>query len=176
MKNQAVLQSISSLSPEVTGTRARLGVVAYVLEGYAQRGVFRGFSQEVRSTKAIFRLLWHRERVFELVFEPEKNTLRIASVLPNMGAEMYRNLQEFINVRLTSDLPDHRRIDPRKVQIQPTRRSGNVALTLRILDGDDEYAVRKFIHLVHEIFLTFLLDGRYYDYMVENFDLDPDRI
>jgi hypothetical protein len=34
---------------------------------------------------------------------------------------------------------------------------------------------RKLIRLVYEIFLTFLLDGRYYEYLVENFNLDPDR-
>ncbi len=36
-------------------------------------------------------------------------------------------------------------------------------------------AHRQLIHLVHEIFMTFLLDGRYYEYMVETFDLDPDK-
>lgn len=170
MKKQA------TSSPEVNGMRARLDAVSAMLENYAERGVFRGFSQDNRTNKAVFRMLWHRERVFELVFEPTKNTLRVASVLPNVDAEMYRDLQEFINQRLSTNLPDHRRIDPSKVQIHPSRRSGNIALTMQILDNDDEYAVRKFIHLVHEIFLTFLLDGRYYDYMVENFDLDPDRM
>jgi hypothetical protein len=49
-----------------------------------------------------------------------------------------------------------------------------VSLTMRLLN-DDEYGARKLIHLAQEIFLVFLQDGRYYDYMVENFDLDPDR-
>lgn len=170
MKKQA------TSSPEVTRTRARLAVVSAVLENYAERGVFRGFSQDIRTNKAVFRMLWHRERVFELTFEPNKNTLRFAQVLPSVDAEMFQDLQEFIRLRLSTELPDHRRIDPTIVKITPIRRSGNVSLTMQILDSDDEYAVRKFIHLVHEIFLTFLLDGRYYDYMVENFDLDPDRM
>ncbi|MBL8207910.1 MAG: hypothetical protein JNM09_26995 [Blastocatellia bacterium] len=159
-----------------TGIRARLAVVAETLERYAQRGVFRGFSQDIRPTKAVFRLLWHRERVFQFSFEAQKNTMRFPLVLPNVDAEMFRDLKEFINIRCTPELLDHRRIDPRKVQIQPSRRNGHVALTMQVLDGDDEYATRKLIHLVHEIFLTFLLDGRYYDYLVENFDLDPDRM
>jgi hypothetical protein len=170
------LKKPTTAAPEVTEMRARLDSVAAALENYAERGVFRGFSQDIRPTKAVFRLLWHRDRMFELTFEPLKNTLRCTQVLPNVDAEMYRDLQDFINLRLTPELPDHRRIDLHKVQIQPSRRSGNVALTMQILDGDDEYAVRKFIHLVHEIFLTFLLDGKYYDYLVENFDLDPDRM
>ena len=153
-----------------------MGIVDKTLESYAQRAVFRGFSQDLRPTKAVFRMLWHRDRVFELTFEPQKNTLRFAPLLPNVDATMYRDLQSFIEQRLSPNLPDHRRIDPYKMQILPMRRQGNVSLAAQILDGDDEYATRKVIHLVHEIFLTFLLDGRYYDYMVENFDLDPDRM
>ncbi len=161
-------------------TGARLARVAETLEGYARRGVFRGFSQEPDGDggKAIFKLLWHRNRVFELVFEAEKNTLRFPLVLPNLAANsaMYRELKAFIKARQAVERPEHRRIDPRKAQVQAGNRGGQASLTLRIKDGDDEYATRKLIHLVQEIYLTFLLDGRYYDYMVENFDLDPDHV
>lgn len=162
---------------KVNGTCARIEAVAVMLEGYAQRGVFRGFSpaEEFRQGRAVFRLLWHRDRVFEFVFDTRRNTMRFPLVLPNVPAEMYRELKEFIKARHAAELPDHRRIDSRKAQVVAYSRGGNVALSLRILDGDDEYGARKLIHLVHEIFLTFLLDGRYYEYMVENFNLDPDR-
>lgn len=169
-------KQIPSTSLAVTGPHARLAVVAATLEGYAARGVFRGFSQDVRTNKAVFRLLWHRERVFELVFEPQKHALRFASVLPGVGAEMFADLKAFVQVRHLAELPEHRRIDPHKVKIQLSRRSRNVMLTAQVLDGDDEYAARKLIHLVHEIFLTFLMEGQYYQYLVENFDLDPDRM
>jgi hypothetical protein len=163
--------------PGLNSTRARIDAVAATLEGYARRGVFRGFSpaETARQGQAVFRLLWHRDRVFEFVFDPRRNTMRFPAVLPNVPTEMYRDLKAFINARYSADLPDHRRIDSRKAQITASNRGGNVALSLRLLDGDDEYGARKLIHLVHEIFLTFLLDGRYYDYMVENFNLDPDR-
>lgn len=162
---------------ETTGTRARIDAVAATLEGYARRGVLRGFSpaEKARPGQAVFRLLWHRDRVYEFVFDPRRNTMRFPLVLPNVPAEMYRELKAFIKARHAAELPDHRRIDFRKAQVTASHQGGNVALSLRILDGDDDYGVRKLIHLVHEIFLTFLLDGRYYEYMVENFDLDPDR-
>lgn len=161
---------------EIRGTPARFDLVTQTLESYARRGVFRGFSHETGSNKVIFRFLWHRDRLFELVFTPQKNTLRFTLLLPGVDAEMYRNLQSFIKERFDAERPDHRRIAPDKLQIRPARRKGNVTLTAQVLDGDDEYGTRKLIHLVHEIFLTFLLDGRYYDYLVENFDLDPDRL
>ncbi len=34
---------------------------------------------------------------------------------------------------------------------------------------------RKLIHPVHEGYMDFLNDGRYYEYMAETFDLDPDK-
>jgi hypothetical protein len=159
------------------GTRARIEAVAATLEAYARRGVFRGFSPagNVRQGRAVFRLLWHRDRVFEFVFDTNRNTMRFPLVLPNVPAEMYRELKEFIKARQAAELPEHRRIDSLKAQVAVANRGGNVAISLRVINGDDEYGARKLIHLVHEIFLTFLLDGRYYDYMVENFDLDPDR-
>ncbi len=164
----------------VKETLSRIEVVAAALEGYARRGVFRGFSraEPVRQGRAVFRLLWHRDRVFELVFDTRRNTMRFPLVLPNLpsDSEMYRELKGFVKSRQAAELIDHRRIDGRKARVSSDNRGGNVALTMRILDGDDEYGVRKFIHLVHEIFLTFLHDGRYYEYLVENFDLDPDRL
>jgi hypothetical protein len=160
--------------------RSRLEVVAETLESYARRGLFRGFSQEraAQNARATFRLLWHRNRIFEFIFDTQTNTTRIPLVLPNVPANsaMYRELKRFIKARQAAELPDHRRIDNRKAQAQACNRGGTVSLTLQIKDGDDAYAARKLIHLVHEIFLTFLLDGRYYDYLVENFDLDPDHI
>lgn len=164
-------------SPEAKRTRARIEAVAAILEGYAQRGVFRGFSptEPARQGQAVFRLLWHRDRVYECVFDPRRNMLRFPLLLPNVPAEMHQDLKNFIKARQAAELPEHRRIDSQKVQVAASNRGGHVALSLRILDGDDDYAARKLIHLVHEIFLTFLLDGRYYEYMVENFDLDPDR-
>jgi len=46
---------------------------------------------------------------------------------------------------------------------------------MTVKGADFEYAARKLIHAVHEVYLTYLNDGRYYNYMVEVFDIDPDR-
>ena len=44
-----------------------------------------------------------------------------------------------------------------------------------ILDGDTEYAVRRLVAVVNEIYLDFLSSGLYFDWLVETFDLDPDH-
>ena len=152
--------------------------VAEALEHYARRGVFRGFSRgTVQKGRAHFRMIWHRDRAFDFVLDLDKHTIRFPVVLPKVPANsaMYQELKAFIKSRHSDELPTHRRIDSRKAQVQASNRAGNVSLTLRVNHGDYAYGTRQLIHLVHEIFMTFLLDGRYYEYMVETFDLDPDK-
>jgi hypothetical protein len=156
-----------------------IDLVAGILENYANRGTFKGFSRgPVRPGIAMFKILWHRDRFFDLVLDTRKKTLRFPVVLPEVpaGSSMYREFKEFVESRHSASLPDHRRIDRKKAAVRPSNRGGNVALTLTIRNSDYEYATRKLIHLVHEIFLVFLYDGRYYDYLLETFDLDPDHM
>jgi hypothetical protein len=157
---------------------SQIELVAETLEGYAKRGVFKGFSRgPVSRGKATFRIAWHRDRVFELIFDPKTSAMRFPAVLPNVPADstMYRELKKFIQSRHSTDLPEHRRIDSDRAQVRSFNRADNVSLVLQVNPGDCEYGTRKLIHLVHEIFLTFLVDG-YQDYMVETFDLDADRM
>ena len=159
--------------------QARIEAVAATLENYARRGVFRGFSRgPVSKDKAAFRMVWHRDRVFDFIFDFRGNTMRFPVVLPNVPASssMYSELKAFINSRHSDKVPAHRRIDSRKAQVRSYNRGGNVSLTLTVVDGEFEYCARKLINLVHEIFMAFLIDGSYYEYMVETFDLDPDRM
>ena len=154
-------------------------VVAAVLAGYAERRVFQGFSRgRTSGPKASFQIAWHRGRVFELTYDARADTLRLADLLTDVPADssMYEDLKAFIRARQADELPDHRRLDVRKVQIRTYNRGGNILLVLKVKDGDREYAVRKLVHLINEIYLTFLADGKYFDYLVETFDLDPDRM
>lgn len=147
------------------------------LQAYATRGVFRGFSRvEVKGGKAVFKILWHRDRLFELTFDTAKDTLRFAVVLPNVpnDSEMYAAFKAFLKSRQSDSMPPHRRIDPEKAEVRPYNRGGDIALTLKIKDGDYDYAVQRFVLLVHEVYLDFLCDGRYRDYMIDNLGLDPD--
>ena len=53
--------------------------------------------------------------------------------------------------------------------------AGRVSITLTVKDGDFDYATRKIIQIVHEIFLIFLVDGPYFEYMVKHLGLDEDQ-
>jgi hypothetical protein len=151
-------------------------MVGEILRGYAERGVFRGFSRgESRNGKAAFRMIWHRDRLFTLTVDTRRGSIRCPLVLPQLPARsaMYRELRAFLKAYQSADRPDHRRIDNRKAQVTCANRGGDVSLTMTIGDGDYEYGIRKFIHLIQEIYLVFLTE--HFEYQVEAFGLDPDH-
>jgi hypothetical protein len=157
---------------------ATVALVTGILEGYAEKAVFRGFSAHpLRGGKATYRMVWHQDRPFELLLDVPGKTLRFPAVLPGVHARspMYRELQAFLKVRQTDEMPEHRRVDPAKAGITLSSQRGVVSLKLTVKNGDFDYATRKIIHLVHEIFMVFLVDGPYFEYMVEQLGLDPDR-
>ncbi|HYL76025.1 MAG TPA: hypothetical protein VEU96_17580 [Bryobacteraceae bacterium] len=157
---------------------SQVELVGGILKNYADRGVFRGFSAgPVRGGRATFKMLWHRDRFFELILDVSKKTMRFPIVLPDVPADstMYREFREFVESRHSPDLLEHRRIDSKKTRLRAGNRGGNASLTMTVKGKNFEYGVRKLIHAVHETYLVFLSDGRYYDYMVETLGFDPDR-
>lgn len=159
--------------------RRQIEVVAAVLESYAQRGVFRGCGRGAVSPRgAAFHVGWRWNCNLELVFDFQRRALRCHQMLINVPADsaMYRELKRFVRSRHADELPEHRRIDRLKARADVSNRGSAVSLVLRIADDDCEYGARKFVHLIQEIFLSFLADGSYFDYLVETFDLDPDAM
>jgi len=155
-----------------------VALVTRILEEYAEKAVFRGFSVHPKTGgKAAYKMVWHYDRPFELLLDAPKRTLRFPAVLPGVPARsaMYRDLRAFLNERHSAEVPEHRRVNPVKARVTLSNKMGVVSLTLRVKDDDFEYATRKIIQIVHEIFLIFLVDGSYFDYMVEQLGLDPDR-
>lgn len=89
---------------------------------------------------------------------------------------MYHEFLEFVESRQSAELPEHRRIDKEKASVRCGNQGGDVSVTLSVHNGDFDYGVRKLIGLAHETYMVFLFDGRYYDYLVETFHLDPDKM
>jgi hypothetical protein len=152
--------------------------VGDLLQEYAGRGIFRSFSRHgQRGERAEYRLLWHRNQLFQWVWNERRQSLRISCVLPGVPADssMYRDFKHWLRARQDTALPEHRRCDPDKIRLKTYNRAGDVALTLQLLDGDVEYGVRRLVALVNEIYLDFLSSGRYFDWLLETFELDPDN-
>lgn len=151
-------------------------LVAKILQGYADRGVFRGFHAGAPANgKAVYQMIWHYDRRFELLLDTAKKTLRFPALLPAVDAEMYAALRQFLAERQSGALPPHRSVDPARARLGAAIRGGTVSLGITSRDGDFEYAARRLILVAHEIFLGFLSDGPYFEYLVEHLGLDPDR-
>ena len=141
-----------------------------LMEDYAKRGVFRGLaSRPVRNGVAAFRMLWHRDRAFDLFVDTKKKSIRIPVVLPAVPARsaLYKDFKAFVASHAADALPDHRRIEKSKARVRCANLRGSVSLTMSVRDEDYEYALQRLIHLVHETYLIFLPGGPYRLYMVE---------
>jgi hypothetical protein len=161
-----------------SGPAATVELVTGILERYAEKAVFRGFSAHPqRGGHAGYKMIWHHDRPFELSLDVPKKTLHFPQVLPGVPARspMYRELLAFLKERQSPEMLEHRRVNPLKARLAASNTRGMVSITLTVKDGDFDYATRKIIHIVHELFMIFLVDGPYFEYMVEHLGLDEDR-
>ena len=152
--------------------------VGDILEEYARRGIFQGFSRQGQARKkASFLVYWHRAQRFEWVYDVAAQRLRVVCVLPNVtpNSPMHREFKAWLAARRNDSLPDHRRCDRSKMALKCVNRGGQLSVTASLLDGDIDYGVRKMVALVNEIYLDFLSSGLYFEWMLETFNLDPDN-
>jgi hypothetical protein len=147
-----------------------LAAVRTQMEDYAKRGVFRGFhARPIRHGVAAFRVIWHRDRIFDLIVDARKETICIPVVLPEvpMRSPLWSDFKAFVQSHHAASLPDHRRVEKSKARLRCANLRRNVSLTIAVKDGDYEYALQRLIHLVHETYLIFLTSGPYRDYLAE---------
>lgn len=141
------------------------------LKRLAERGVLRGFGQtRGREGQTEYRFLWHGPRPHRLLHDPEQRRLVFLDLLPGIPyrSVMDRALRRFLRRRSDPALPAHRRVDEKRLVVRVRNRQGLVTLELELLDRDWDYAVRKALALLNEVFFAFLT-GPYEAYMVEHF-------
>jgi hypothetical protein len=148
--------------------RKQADTVRQNLQAYADRGVFRGFS-EVRSGH--FKFVWLIRHEMELSVDTAKHVLRFKQLLPGIpvGSTMYAELKNFIQQRHDRELPEHRRIDRRRAEVSCANRGGFVSISLKVKNNQYAYGVNRIVNLVHELFLH--LGEAYPEYLVEHFDV-----
>ena len=146
----------------------QLEIVRASLQSYADRGVFRGFSE---SKPGQFKFVWLLQHPMELHLDAAKQELRFKQLLPGLPARsaLYVELKQFIAERHDRALPEHRRVDRRRAEATCTNRSGLVSLTLTVKKNQFEYGVNRLVNLVHELFLH--LREHHPEYLVENFNV-----
>jgi len=149
-------------------TAKPLSVVRQSLQAYADRGVFRGFT-EVRDGH--FKFVWVVNHQMELSVDTSKHVLRFRQLLPGVPANstMYAELKNFIGRRHDKELPEHRRIDRRRAEVSCANRGGFVSISLKIKNNQYAYGVNRIVNFAHELFVH--LREAYPEYLVENFDV-----
>ena len=158
-----------------TGLPDGLAGVRRSLHGYANRGVFRAFTERPpRAGRYDFRFVWLAREPFRLTYEPKSGTLTFTNALPNVPARstLYTELKTFIVGRTNVGLPDHRRIDPRRATPSYSRQRGTMAVHVVARRGHHAYGVNRAVNLVHDIYLH--LQSRFPEYLWENYDLSED--
>jgi hypothetical protein len=148
--------------------KGSLNVVRKNLQTYADRGVFRGFS-EVKNGQ--FEFVWLIRHRMELSVDTAKAVLRFKQLLPGIPANsaLYSELKGFVKDRQATSLPSHRRVDRRRAEVSCSNRRGSVSVSLRVKNNQYAYGVNRIVNLVHEIFLH--LRDAHPEYLSENFDV-----
>lgn len=145
-----------------------LTVVRESLQTYAERAVFRGFSE---GKPGQFTFVWFYQHPMELIVDTNAHVLRFKQLLPGVPARssLAKELKDFLQARHDEALPDHRRIDRKRAEVSFTNRGGIVSLALKVKRNDYAYGVNKLVNLVHELFVY--LRAEHPEYLVENFDV-----
>jgi hypothetical protein len=144
--------------------------VRTALRHYADRGVFRGFSEKRRPGGTTeFRFLWLTREPVVLRCDPRDRSLTFTRLLPGVarGSPLLAEMQAFVAARHVRSLPAHRRIDKRRVDVECRHSRGAVSVVLRVKGAHHAYAVQRAVNLVGEIFTV--LQGSYPEYVWEVF-------
>ncbi|HEY6305349.1 MAG TPA: hypothetical protein VI488_02690, partial [Candidatus Angelobacter sp.] len=72
-----------------------------------------------------------------------------------------------------NDQPEHRRVDPKRVSVRYSNLSGNVSITFLVVGDEYEYAVKKVLNLINEVFVGFL-NVHFQEYTAEHFHKQED--
>ena len=142
------------------------------LQAYADRGVFRGFTERpARAGRLYFRFAWLARDPFNLTYEPKTGMFTFTNVLPNVLARsaFHNDLKRFIEGRSMAKLPAHRRIDPRRAKAGCSSRRGTLLIQVTAKRGQHGYGLNRAVNLVHEVFLH--LHSYFPEYLWENYDI-----
>src|SRR5215467_3981218 len=114
-------------------TQDPLRVIRKGLQAYADRGIFRGFSEDdFKHARASFSFQWMTPRRLQFTVDASKGVLTFKHLLPNIetGSIIYKDLKRFLLARYDNSLPRHRRIDKKRAEIVCTNRQGAISLSL----------------------------------------------
>jgi hypothetical protein len=153
--------------------------IRQMLDNYAERGLFREVTANaVDGNRSAFQFRWHYGRRFDLLVDHDAPAVAFVGMFPDVlpDSPLFRDVSAFIMGLADSRLAPHRRVDPARVRLTCESRDGDLTIFAASIDGNIDYATRKLIQAVNEVFFDFLPDSAHYHYQVEKLGLDPNAI
>jgi len=154
--------------------------VEQIVQGYAERGLFRSLHATTAAGVARYEFIWHYDRKFDLRVDPAAQRVWFEQIFPRIALQdsLVAEMTAFINGVMSDDTPLHRRVDQRKARLSIDIPTGgqDAAVSIAVIDGDLDYAVRKIVQAVNEIYFSFLPNAAHYEYQVRTLGLSPDAI
>src|SRR5687767_4809264 len=126
-------------------------VVTAVLQGYADRGVFRGFSAMPSARGCEYRFSWLTRRPMVVGFKAASNVLRFSRLFPDVQsyAGLPGDLRALVAGRSARDVPAHKRLDRRRATMTASIKDGHWSLAAAVRGSNHEYATRMALNLVN---------------------------
>lgn len=140
------------------------------LQAYADRGVFRGLRVASGPGGRIdYFFTWLTRTPMLLRYRPAKRELRFVDLLPRVSSYpgLAQDLRQLVLEHQSGAVPEHRRIDGRRVTLRSGVRGGHFSVTLQLRGAQEAYAVQRAVNLVNQLFL--LLQANYPEYLVQCF-------
>lgn len=154
-----------------------VGEIVGLVDAYVRRGIFRASILPQESRHVIsFNLIWFQRQLMTLHIDKHRGHAKLHNVMPALAPRSMvdRQCRAWLRERADETLPAHRRMDPDEVRVGIASRRGEMQLCVTSANGDGVTATRKLIQLANELYLDFLSSAERYDWIVDNFDLDPD--
>jgi len=149
--------------------------VTTALQSYADRGVFRGFRAAPTTRGRVeYQFLWLLRRPMRAVFDTRRSVLTFASLFPGVEARspMVVGLDDLVRSRTGRHQPAHKRMDGRRARVSSMVRRGDWSLVVTMRGANHEYAVRRALNLINELFLS--LHESWPEYLIERFGLSAE--
>ncbi len=137
-----------------------LDSVRRALQAYADRGIFRSFSETtITAHRHEFRFGWLVPQPFLLIYDRRSNILTMKDVLPEVvrKSAIDCGIRRYVSSRHSEKLPVHRRIERGKMRAYCVNPKDALSIVLKMTsDCDAVYAVNRILNLTSDVFNDFL--------------------
>jgi hypothetical protein len=147
--------------------------VTVTLQGYADRGVFRGFrASPAARGRTTYEFKWLSRKPVTAVFDARRRKLLFPILLPSIEGAAADDVETLIASRSSRQVPEHKRLDARRARVITITRKGDLTLALEIRGNNHEYAVKRALNLINDVFLV--LHESHPEYLVTQFGISAE--